>query len=158
MILIAELEPHSHIGKKKKPINWFSCDYRQGHVLSAGFWLDHGFRSGYWKKFLSAENHFFSVNQNCQHQQVKGQCLTDDLLEYLLESKWEKQHLGNFKQVLCTLFFVLFWWLLVALILMLWWNKFLNNFRFSELSRGNNKKSIFMCWVKAMFHCLEEDN
>ena len=57
------------------------------------------------KKFLfSGSCCCFSVNQNCQYQQVKGQCLTDDLLEYLLENRREEQHLGNFKQV-----FVYFW-------------------------------------------------
>ena len=64
------------------------------------------------KKFIfSGSCCCFSVNQNCQYQQLKGQCLTDDLLEYLLENRLEEQHLGNFKQVLCTFSFCVddFW-------------------------------------------------
>ena len=41
----------------------------------------------------------FSQNQNSRCQLVMGKCLTDDLLDYLLESEEEKQHVGDFKQV-----------------------------------------------------------
>ena len=37
--------------------------------------------------------------QNNQCNQLKTKCLTDELLEYLLQTKQEVLHIGNFKQV-----------------------------------------------------------
>ncbi|XP_078369114.1 cadherin-like and PC-esterase domain-containing protein 1 isoform X2 [Oculina patagonica] len=40
--------------------------------------------------------------KNSQCQGVKGKCLTDNFLEYLLDAKQEEQHVGNFKKLYPT--------------------------------------------------------